>query len=194
MEFEDMQIIWNEQNDEKLFVLDEAAVHAGIQRKGNKVNKMLGFVDWVMMGINFLVAIWLTVDAVRDGGPNFQYGIAALYLVYAVVTLYRRLARRRDQVQFPDTMLGDLEKAIWQSEYLIRQGNGLILWYLLPLMGAVALLTYLDDGALWGLGLALVVLPATYFATRWEMRKFHLPRKRELEALRKTLLAAEPEA
>jgi hypothetical protein len=51
----------------------------------------------------------------------------------------------------------------------------------------------LNDKALWAVAFFLALVPATIFGSRWEANKWYRPKKRELEKLRETLLAPEPE-
>ncbi len=51
-------------------------------------------------------------------------------------------------------MMGDLDKAIWQVDYLIAAGGYMMLWYLLPLLVAALVVIYLNkSGRLLTLGL-----------------------------------------
>jgi membrane protein implicated in regulation of membrane protease activity len=190
MEFEEMQVIWNSQNDEKLFAINEAAMHAHIKRKSKSTLVWLQRFEWMMIGVNFIVAIILTVDAIRDGGPNYQYVVSVMYLVYSIYGVYRRLTRRKGEVHFEETMLGELDKAIWRVEYLLKQGKFMMLWYMLPLILVAALSFALSGKSPLAIAAFLLLLPATYFGMRWEARKWHLPKKRDLESLRETLLEA----
>ncbi|MCO5188479.1 MAG: SoxR reducing system RseC family protein [Anaerolineae bacterium] len=88
-------------------------------------------------------------------------------------------------------MVGDLDKAIWQIDYLIRQTRAMLIWYLIPLLVFIILVLGWGNGSLWAALLALVVIPLAYFGGRWEVNKFYLPKKRSLESLRATLLEAE---
>ena len=97
MEFEEMQMIWNEQNQQKLFAIDEAALHKVIRRKSKSSSRWLGFVEWLMIALNPLIAIVLVVDAVSESGPTYQFVIAAMYAAYAGYGLFRRLRYRGRQ-------------------------------------------------------------------------------------------------
>jgi hypothetical protein len=190
MEFEEMQIIWNRQKDARLFAIDEDALYRYIQGKSRSTGRWLRLVEWMMIAVNLIAGILLAADAIRDGGPILLYAIAAMYLAYSVVGVFRRLSRRSQEVQFEDTMLGELDKGIWRIDYLIRQGHSLILWYLLPLL-VVATAVFLLNGKLLLALAMLLLLPLTYFGGRWETERWHRPKKQSLEALRETLLAAE---
>ncbi|MFW6068636.1 MAG: hypothetical protein ACOC9E_03550 [Chloroflexota bacterium] len=192
MEFEEMQMIWNSQDEKRMFAIDEDALHEVIKGKSRSASRWLGAVEWMMIVLNPIVAVVLAYDAVAEGGPTYQFVIAAMYLAYSGVGVYRRLARRKEEVHFDESMLGDLEKAIWRVDYLIKLGGSLIVWYLAPLALVASAFFLLAGNVLEG-GLMLLILPATYLAVRWENGKWHLPKKRSLESLRETLRSAEVE-
>ncbi len=189
-EFEAMQIIWDRQTDEKMYAIDESALHAQIKAKSQSIERKVDLFEWIMIGVNLIVAIVLVIDAVRDMNLWFEYLPAAAYLGFAVYSVYRRLARRRDEIHFDETMLGELDKAIWRINYLITQTRTIIFWYLVPLMLVFALTAVLNARLWWAIGLPLALLPLTYLASRWEIRRFYLPKKKAMESLREKLLAA----
>lgn len=189
MEFEEMQVIWNQQEEKKMFAIDEAALYESIKGKSRSLEHWLVFVEGMMIVLNLVVAGVLVVDTIRDGGPALQFLVAAMYGAYSLFGAYRRVGRRREEVHFTETMLGELEKAIWRADYLIAQGRTLIVWYLLPLVVVGAGFLALDGNVLEA-ALMLLVLPLTHLGVRWEIRKWHRPKKEALESLRDTLLEA----
>jgi hypothetical protein len=192
MEFEEMQIIWNTQNDEKLYAINETALHAQIKRKAQSIDRKLTFIEYMMIGVNLVVGIVLIVETLADNEQALQFIFPALYLGYSCYALYRRLARQKEVVRFDETMLGELDKALGQTDYLIQQSWSMIQWYLLPLLIAFSIFAFFNAKLVWAAAMMFVLLPATYFGTRWEINKFYLPKKRSLEALREKLLNYQP--
>lgn len=193
MEFEEMQIIWNEQNNEKMFAINEAALHKYIKAKSQSVNHLMQFAEWVMIIANLLVVVVLTWDAANDNGPIYQYVISGLYLVYGVVALIRRFRRQKAETFFKPTMLGEVDKAIWQVNYLIEQSRSIVYWYILPLAFVVSASFIFAGKFVWAIFVLLILIPAGILGPRWEINKAYMPKKRALENLRQTLLAPEPE-
>lgn len=191
MEFEEMKVIWDSQNNEPLYAIDQDALHKKIQSKGEKVNRTLNIVDWVMMGVNLFVGIFLIAINIANDSDPFDFLLPILYLFFFGIVIYRRFNRRQESVKFEPTIRGDLDHAIWQTDYLIRQGRSILVWYLFPLMAVASVTLVLNSDWIWALGLIAVVLPLSYFGSRWEINKFYMPKKRELEALRETLIDAE---
>ncbi len=187
MEFEEMQVIWNAQNEERLYAIDETALAAQITRRSRWLDRKLTLIDWIMIGVNLGVGIVLLIDGLQGDDPVVQYLMPAAYLAFFVIAIARRLLRRQDEKQFEDTMLGELDRAIWRVDYLITQGRSLVLWYLLPLLLLFGIVAYRNEKLLWAVALFVILLPITYVAGRWEVNRFYLPKKRSLEALRDTL-------
>ena len=193
MEFEEMQVLWNEQNNEKMFAINESALHKYIQGKSRSVNHLMQVAEWAMIITNLIVVIILGIDAYNEGGPNYQYFIAGIYFIYALIGLVRRLRRKNAQVEFEPTLLGEVDKALWQIDYLISQSRSIIYWYILPLAVVVSASFLFNGKFIWAILFLLVLIPAGFLGAHWEVNKSYLPKKRELESLRRTLLAPEPE-
>lgn len=193
MEFEDMQAIWNSENNEKLYVINEATLHKRIRQKSVSVNRKVQLFEWFLISVNLFVGLLLAWDAVTDREVWSQYLVASVYLFFAVVGLVRRLGRGRDEKQFDNTVLGELDKAIWQMEYLIAQGEMILRWYLLPLIVVFAINSYFSGESPWMWLLYVVMFPLGYYGGRWEINKWHRPKKAALESLRETLLSTPTE-
>lgn len=190
-EFDDMKIIWDSQNEEKLYAINESALYKQIERKGKSISRLVQRFEAVMIGTNILVAIALITVEFLNEGELYKYLLPSIYLAYAMLAIMWRQTRQQDDVSFEQTMLGEIDKAIWQINYLVRRSRQLILWYLMPLALVVGGMTFYNDQPLFALGVVLLMGLAGFFTERWEIRKIYLPKKQSLESLRATLLTAE---
>lgn len=191
MDFEELQVIWNSQNNEKMYAVNEDALHAYIKRKGQSIQNTLNFFELILIGVNLFVGAWLTIESLDNAPLSSQFILAIFYLAFAVYGFVRRLIRRNEEKPFDQTILGELDRALWRIDYLMRQGRIMIVWYLLPILLMLGVMSYFNPRLLPGFGMMLVVVVATYFGYRWEYRKIHLPKIRNLEALREKLTAQE---
>ncbi|GJM43074.1 MAG: hypothetical protein DHS20C20_33560 [Ardenticatenaceae bacterium] len=191
MEFDEMKLIWDSQNNEPLFAIDQDALHNRIQNKGQAVASSMNKFDLLMIGMNLLVGIVLLVDNIKDEGAAFEYVLPIVYLLFFAYSIYRRYAHKQEVRQFPPTVLGDLDKALWQVNYLIKQNREMMVWYLLPILVVAFVTVSINAGFVWSLGVILLAAPVAYFGGRWEVNKWYLPKKRELDSLRELLLKAE---
>ena len=191
MDFENLQVIWNSQNSEKMYAINESALYAYIQHKGRSINRLLSSFEIMMIGANLFAGIWLTAGSLGNNTPSPKFILSVFYLAFAVYGLIRPLIRRNEEQPFAHTLLGELDKAIWRIDYLMRQSRNMIMWYLLPLTFIVGCMSFFNIRLLPASGILLAATVATYFAHRWEFNKFHLPNKRNLEQLRNKLISQE---
>jgi hypothetical protein len=191
MEFTEMKIIWDSQNEEKLYAINESALYEQIKRKGKSVGQLLRRFDVVMIGVNVLVAVLLLVMARINDADTSDYLLSVVYLAYALVALGWRWSRRQEDIHFASTMLGELDKAIWQINYLIRRSRELIVVYMLPLTLLTGGKLLYEGEPLFALAIVFVMGSACFLTDRWDIKKCYLPQKQSLEALRATLAAEE---
>ena len=189
MEFEEMQTIWcSPENDlHDGLDIDETVIIEKIKRRSQSVERKLAWVERIMIGVNLVVGIILLGEAFWGSDQRLRFIFPAAYLAYAVYAVIRRGSRRREEVDFPPTLVGELDKAIWRTDYLIRQARSMITWYLLPLALMFTVFAIVNDKLAWAAGLLLILLPVTYFGARWEVKRFYRPKKRALESLREEL-------
>ena len=192
MNFEELQVIWNSQNNETMYAINEDALYKYVKQKGKSIGGMVNLFEFILIGVNLLVGVWLTIEALDNNNTSTQSILAVFYLAFAVFGFIRRLMRRSEEKPFNLTIVGELDKAIWRVDYLMRQGKNAIIWYLIPLAVIFGVMSFIDTKRLlWAFGLMVVTIVATYFATQWENKKFHLPNKRNLETLRHKLTTQE---
>ena len=120
---------------------------------------------------------------------GLQLTTPPMYLAYAIVVMVLRRKRHQKEQHFEETMLGELDKAIWRIDGIIKQGQSMILWYTVPLVLVAIVLLALNGKLISGWILLLfLALPLSYYGGRWEANKWYLPKKRELMAIREKLL------
>jgi len=191
MNFEELQVIWNSQSNENMYTINESTLHNYIKRKGKSINYKVNIQEFVLIGVNLFAGIELVIGALVAGIRSPQSILAVFYLAFAVYGLVRRLGRRKKEKPFDHTMLGELDKAIWQIDYLMQQGQNIIIWYMLPLTLIFGVMSIFTVRLFKAFELFLLLTPVTYLVHRWEFKKLHLPKKHNLELLREKLTTQE---
>ena len=151
-----------------------------IRHKASSSNRWLTGFEFVMIGANLLAAGRIIWSTIQDGGPGYKIAISVVYLLFFAYAVLRRRLRRKEEVRFPQTIVGELDKAVWQIDYLISESRSLTLGYTVPLMLIFFVLMFFEPRIFWAWLLMLVVIPASLVEMRWENNKVHLPRKQEL--------------
>lgn len=191
MDFEELQVIWDNQNNEKMYVINETALHHYIKKKLKSVRNSLRFFEFIITSVNLLVGVWLLIESLDNNFPSTQLFLAVFYFGFGIFALIRVFKRREAEKPFAQTIVGEVERAIWRIDYLMAEGRRIILWYLVPLIVIFAILSLFEPRLWLAFGVMLVTTVATHFGNRWEYNKIHLPRKKNLNALREKLMSGE---
>lgn len=219
MDFEEMKVIWDSQNAEPLFAVNEAGLHAAVRQKARTFARRILWRDareisiGVVASAGLLVFSWTLVfwdedrwRSVLGPGAEVSHGDAvmmlassALFLWYGLYHFLGRKRQERRERQFESSLRGDIDRALAQIDYQIRRARGMVRWGLLPLALGSGLGLYVfgtivpTPMAVWLL-MPLVMIPAFILDARCKRRPITtelLPLKQEFEALRRKLTAPE---
>lgn len=193
MDFEEMQVIWDSQKTQRMVAVDLDALHTIVKRRGRRIERGVNAMEIGMLAVCAATAALLAAEPLLEGTDRDQLFGAGLLLAVAAWILRGRLRRRKGDHDFEPSLLGDLERALSQVDYHISRARTFHWWFLLPaflitLLGFV--LSY-PPASLWTWLAILACFAVSIFLVRLELRCTHLPRKRELEALRAKLLDVE---
>lgn len=192
MEFNEMKKIWDSQNNEPLYAINEKALHDNIKQKGHNINRYVMFFEWAIIGTTLAGALMLFIDTITESGSWPRYLAAGMVLIIWLYAYALRRERQKHERTFDNTVLGDLDKAIARIDYLIGRTETLLWWYLLPFTIAISITMYFDNKPFWLWCFMIGVYGIGYWSGKKEIEHIHLPKKRRLESLRQLLLQPEP--
>ena len=201
MKFEDMQKIWDTQTQAPLYTLRENDLVNIIERKINHTERSVRWFEQGLILINLMVSAFLGYKLI--GAHDFQIvilgsmiGVALSITAYLWWGRHHRLKRQARQAHLSNySLLGSLDAAIEDRDYLIKKARSFSRWYLLP-FGATLLLAMWykftpEKAWIW-----ILIGGAMLFASflpGWEVRHIHAPQKKSLEDLRNLLIEEVPE-
>ena len=216
MEFSEMKIIWDSQNQEPLYAMNEAALQAIIRRRNQESERCLSrcFAIEITVGVICGALMFLCAGALLVSGPALLAALprmkaaASVWDILALVaaggiwfyySAYMYLARKRQQRRvetFDSSLRGNLERSLSQTDFQIALARDIVWWGLVPvwLAGALWVVTLLHLKAApptWAYIVMAALLIGSLAAVvvrkqRSITNKFE-PRKRELESLRAKL-------
>lgn len=193
MEFEEMKKIWDEQNQEPLYAINEAALYRSIQSKKKRASRLSSINDFGLMGIAVITAITYSLISIINETPSlYDYLIPIILVGIGIYVLASRIKRKKKELQFDRTMLGDLDHAIASVSYEAKRAKTFVWWFLMPLAILVFLNMSTAEVSFWkwlGIAAGFVLL---FLLTRWEYNRCHSPKKQKLEALREKLVEKNP--
>jgi hypothetical protein len=207
MNLEELQVIWNTQEQRPLFSLDEAGVLATLRRERQAARRK--WYRWHILTAyvaggawTALVAVNLLVALSSDANVSTRMGweavsmliVAAVLLAWFLFTTFRARSMERER---EDTMSGsvreEVDRGIAQIEHQIRAEKNVFRASLPMLMGVcltVWAMTRLS-GPAWPIGFVgafvLLSIPLEIRRCRRVLTRELLPRKRTLESLRAKL-------
>jgi hypothetical protein len=186
MKFEEMKKIWDAQNNEMLFGINEKTMHNLIHSKKNKGQRITNTSELLWIVVNIIAGSFVLVMNLVKGNENiFMYLLAAWMLGTAFIVSASRVKRISSNKKYNRSMLGDLEHAISLAGYQIWFSI-LGRWNVLP-VGLLVILGLWDSGrSIWVLIAVMIFFILSNYASGWEHR-IYLRRKKELENLKNKL-------
>lgn len=184
MEFDDLQKIWNKETKEPMYVLDEKAIHRQVWRRSQKLNRLASINEWGLM----IIAV-VTAGLLLFIGDDTGYKIlAALAMVFTGGYVWWTRRQRLEQNKgFADTILGELDLALVNANYLVRFAQTFVYWFILP-TGLVTFFRMSQKEASlgrWALIAGCFLL--SYLLVQLELRYRHIPKRQALQDLKNKL-------
>ncbi|OEK05400.1 hypothetical protein [Roseivirga misakiensis] len=193
MEFEEMKKIWDAQNGQAMYAIDETALHNRVINKKQKARRTADLTEKIFIAANFIASAMIIVPTIIKNKVSVS-GIlmAIVMLVSAGYIIHRRNKRLKTQDNFDESILGDLDNAIATADYQVKFSKT-SRFYLLSVV-VLSMTALLESGTPWWvLALVAVFFFVTYIAARWEHRTFYASQKRDLRAMREKLVNMENE-
>lgn len=186
MEFEEMKKIWDAQNNEPLYAINEKALHHRILSKKKTGYHITNISELLLIVVNIGAGIFvLSVNLSRPVVNVFGYLLAAWMFLSALYILVSRIRRINSSRRYDRSILGDLSHAISLARYQVRLSQ-IGRWNILPI-GGICLLWLLESGKpAWSIVIIAIFFAFAAYATRWE-HSIYETRKRELEVLQNKL-------
>ena len=188
MEFEDMKKIWDEQNNENIYAINESELHRRVIRKKNRVKRMINKFELTLLIAMICCGLLTTIMGILH---NQLYKLLDALIFFMVAGyIYKS---RRDRIKYEGqsnlSLLDDLEQTIRSLDYHAKRQKYFILWYMLPIFFTIiinATFSYSKPWWLWVIFLAFFAF--AYWAVKKELRCRILPKKEDLLHLRSLLL------
>jgi hypothetical protein len=191
MEFDELQKIWDTQNNQPLYVINEQALHNRIVAKKHQVIHVAVLTEWIHIIANTLAGGFvLQQNYTARSSFVFAYLLSAWMLGTVLYVLVNRIRRMREQKQFNRSISGDLQHALLTASYQVRIST-IMRWNVLPI-GLLVLLSLWEGGqSIWFLVAVALFFVLVFVASGWEQRIYRVKMK-ELQVLQNKLQEESP--
>lgn len=201
MDFDDLQIIWNTQEQHALYTINEAAVETWLWRQRQTLRR--SWFRWNILTSYIAAAAWGPAVAVSllffGGSVNLTRRVVALFAAAAVALVYflsiivkDQQQERRRETPLVGSLREELERGIANIEYQIRAGGGsaanrkaipLLFGSLLAMWGIVEATATSPWLVAFVAGATLLGFPVELWRHRRRVNHDLVPRKQALESL-----------
>jgi hypothetical protein len=181
MEFEELQQIWDTQNNQPMYTINEKALHKRVLEKKSQAFHITRFSELLLISVHTVVTGVISWNNLTGKRSVFMFILAGWMFAGVIYVLIHRFQRIRGQKQFDRTMLGDLQHALSMANSQVRLAR-IMRWSLLP-MAMLILLGFWENGiSAWLIVVAAVFFILVFYASGWEYN-IYKRKKRELEVL-----------
>ncbi|MEP0006477.1 MAG: hypothetical protein ABJ387_03950 [Balneola sp.] len=187
MKFNDLQKIWDSQNNKPMYVIREEVLHQKVLAKARKAGRTANTTEWILILTGLIAAgILVYFDFIKDEGNTFSFISVVLFSLITVYGLINRFLRKNKTENFDRSVLGDLEHALSISEYQISLSKGMLYGFW-PAVFFISLLSLImSDKPIWYSIIFGLLFIGVSFLSRWEHRCY-VRRRNELATLKKKL-------
>jgi uncharacterized membrane protein HdeD (DUF308 family) len=184
MEFEELQKIWDQQNNKPLYAFDENALYNRILSKKKQGHYITNATEWLIIVSNIAAGLLVGVN-IEDGSNIYMYLFTAWMFVSALFVVVSRIQRIKGDQRFDRSLRGDLSHAVAVARYQVRLSM-IMRWNTLP-VGILTILAVWETGrSFWMAAGILTFFAIIYYASGLE-HNFYKRRKKELEILQEKL-------
>ncbi|MDA7915935.1 hypothetical protein N9B94_01720 [Verrucomicrobia bacterium] len=189
MKFDELKVIWDSQTNEPLYAIDHDAMHQSIRREGKDIQKVLTIFEAMSMLILFTLGIVIGSEPFFEGHDYHQYIDATVYIAIGSYLAMEFRRRRREGAAFDDSLLGDLDRAIFHVNTQIRRFSIFPFFVVGPMaiLCLAKLPMYYASKPMWLWPMMALCFFGTWHALRNDVKKTHIPRKESLIALREKI-------
>ena len=181
MEFDELQKIWDKQNNELLYVINEEALHNRVKAKKNAAAKKANWMEIILIGANLIAGSMLLWAVLFKGKEHetFIYVMIPIMLLVPFYLIYKRTQRKKSENKFEHTLLGDIEHALSTASYTVTLFRTSQLYFLsIAALTMLSLIFDKDASIASIIGISILFL-LTLYASRWE-HNFYVRKKKDL--------------
>ncbi len=184
MEFEEMRKIWDAQNNEPLYVINENALHNRIRAKKNQAFHITNVTELLLIIAIFAAGGFvLAMNFFKQSASIFIYVLSGWMFVTAFWVLVSRIRRIKLDNRFDRSMFGDLGHALSTATYQVRLSQIMRL-NIIPVGCLIVVSTLEGAKSLWFSVVILAFFVLIWYASSWE-HNFYISKKKELEILQR---------
>lgn len=190
MDFNDMKKIWNDQDQNAVYAIDEQTLTENVIKQKEKSSFIANRTEIYMIGSLMIAAAMIWGATIYTGQIQMlPLALSGFMLVMAILLYKKRTKRLLWQNTFDRSVLGDLDEAIANADYQLNFSK-----WSRNLFLVVASLTVVDVFSLEAWWKSLIVLTffiIVYLLAKREHKTIYLSQRNRLKSMRDQVMGAE---
>ncbi|MFT6828749.1 MAG: hypothetical protein ACJAZV_002042 [Roseivirga sp.] len=188
MDFEEMKKIWDTQNNQPLYAIDEDALHRRVKAKKNNTKRTTNKTELILIAANIFAGGLVIISRyIKDNATLVSTTMGVMMLITGAYLIFLRARRIKRDQQVDTSVLGDLDNALENINYRVSLSRSMI-WYAM-LVAFLTLYSVFDNEK----SIDLIILIAVFFVVGlllsiWEYRHCHVGKRDQLLALKQKLV------
>ena len=188
MKFEILKKVWDQQNNESMFVINENTMQNIILRNKQTASKTIDKLEIFISIINSIVAVILFIKALNDT-HYWNFAGSGMMIATVIYIQYFRQKRKKSENKFDRTLLGEIDHAISNTKHTIQFNWLMIVGYLLPFTIFYSVKMFATGASVEKWLFILGMYALSFLLLYLVQRKYYLPQKANLLHLRGLLEA-----
>jgi hypothetical protein len=186
MSFEELQKVWQAQNDHVPVVVDANVAMREIRRNHLSLRATIFWRDVREVVVALGLAVWFGWYGWQHQ-VGIDYGVAAACVFVAAFLLVDRVVQHGKRPATNDSLKGWIGASLHEVDHQIWLLRNVWWWYLLPLalplglQECMAIFRAPHLGQLWYAVFCALLFGGVYWLNQYAVRKMLIPRRRELE-------------
>ncbi len=187
MNFDELQKVWDTQNKQTLYAINETAMYNHIMQKQRQSRHITHVSELLTILVNTSVGLFITlINATSNRSSIALYALGAWLIACAIFILTGRMRRLDASHRFDRTMNGELAHALAVATYQVRLSR-LMRWNILPITILLLLGLWENGKPAWIAAATAATLLLSYYASGWE-HNYYERRKHTLQKLQASLM------
>ena len=186
MEFKDLKNIWEKQNKEDMYTINESVFGKLIIQKYKEEEKLIGKTElgwFIIMPLTALYVCFL------GGFDIYSITIALSTLAIGGYVAVTRIMRKKKLKQYDHTALGKINHAIANINFQIKLQKRAFYLTVIPLIPAIVSLSIKGFPSSVTFYLVLIgVVGFAFITIQYKLRKTLFPRRKSLELIKEKLM------
>ena len=183
MEFEDIRKIWDQQNTQPIYVMNDAVLYRQVVDRQRQARHITQVSELLLIIVNVGASAFI-LGTTLFGSRNVSLMVMSVWLgASGAWVLYGRVRRLRGAHNFDRSLQGELNHALSIASYQVRLAR-LGRWNALPAGVLTLLALWESNKSGWWLTAMVVLFTIAYVAAGWETN-IYIERRNELEALQR---------